>query len=32
MAGVLEETGTANPSITPEYTPVFDAVGVLVLG
>ena len=32
MAGVLEETGTANPSITPEYTPVFGAVGVLVLG
>jgi hypothetical protein len=30
MAGVLEETGTANPSITPEFTPVFGGVGVLV--
>ena len=32
MAGVLEEAGTANPSVTPEFTPVFGGVGVLVFG
>ena len=32
MAGVLEEAGTADPSITPEFTPVFGGVGVLVFG
>ena len=30
MAGVLEEAGTADPSITPKFTPVFGGVGVLV--
>ena len=32
MAGVLEEAGTADPSITPEFTPVFGGVGGLVFG
>jgi hypothetical protein len=32
MAGVLEEAGTANPSVTHEFTPVFGGVGVLVFG